>query len=208
MNNEFLLNIKNLTVSFDNQRIFQNFNLSISKNEKVAITGSSGRGKSTLLNVIMGFVPYETGEIFYNNYLINKTNIRNIRNNIAWLPQEINSQLSVKEFIKYSFNFKANRNIAYNDSAIEELLNGFLLDKSILEKSVSQISGGEKQRIVLITSLLLKRNFLLLDEPVSSLDPQAKERVINYIFGLNDLTVLSTSHDTDWIEKCSRIIEI
>jgi ABC-type multidrug transport system ATPase subunit len=208
MNNEILLNIKDMNVNFDNQKIFQNFNLSISRNDKVVITGSSGKGKSTLLNVVMGFIPYESGEVYYDNYLIDRINIRNVRNNIAWLPQEINSQMSVKEFVKSPSNFRINKSLIYSDEVIESYLNEFLLDKSILEKSVSQISGGEKQRIALITSLLLKRNFLLLDEPVSALDSTAKEKVINYIFSLKDVTILSTSHDEKWMDKCNRIIEI
>lgn len=203
-----ILDVKDLTLNFEKKILFKNLNFKVQKFEKVSIVGASGTGKSTLFNSIMGFMKPKSGEIFFEETLLSKDTIALIRNNIAWLPQNLDSTIIVRDFIDLIFNFENNRHISITEELIEKNFDCFKLDLNILKNPFNKISGGEKQRVLLIVSLLLNRKLLLLDEPVASLDNESKNIIINYILKNDTITVLSNSHDKDWINCSSKIIDI
>jgi len=107
----------------------------------------------------------------------------------------------VRELIKNIFMFKSNSKAAFNKDNLTNLLQVFDLDEEILSKNYEELSGGEKQRIVIIISVLLQRDIFLLDEISSALDENLKKKVINYFLDQKDLTVIIVSHDTNHIQK-------
>jgi ABC-type bacteriocin/lantibiotic exporter with double-glycine peptidase domain len=177
--------------------------------QKVAIIGESGKGKSTVLNVLAGFTPFNSGEVQLFEFPLNPTNISVIRSKMSWLPQETALQFdSVKEMIYAPFDFQSNSKNKPNHSQIEAVFSALNLPIDILEKSPATISGGQRQRVLLTSSLLLKKPLLITDEPTSALDESNRKRITDYIMSQSDLTVIASTHDAYWIEKSDVIIDL
>ena len=204
-----MIEYKNVTITLDRKELIKNFSLHIKPGEKVVLTGPSGVGKSTLLNVLMGFVPSFKGEIKINKTPLRPETLDKLRMQIAWLPQEPQTEAqTVKDWIYFPFTFKKNIHLTPETKEIINLLERFYLSSEILKTPVQDISGGEKQRILLISLLLLKRPILLLDEPTSALDAKSEEAVADYLLAETDTTILSVSHDEKWMNKFERQIKI
>ncbi|MEI6856960.1 ATP-binding cassette domain-containing protein [Psychrilyobacter sp.] len=160
----------------------------------------SGSGKSTLLKVIMGYIPMDSGKVIIDGEVLGQNNIDAFRQKIAYIGQNISfTEESVEKYIELIFSFQKNKGIKLSNASLYELLGKFDLDKGILKKSPSLLSGGEKQRIALILVLLLDREILLLDEVTSGLDHNLKIKVIEIIKNLNK-TVIVSSHDNQWLD--------
>ena len=208
MNNNF--KSKNINLVFNSKPIFENFNLSIKSFEKTSIKGRSGSGKTTLFNLVMGFIKPDSGEIIFEGNLINRKTISEVRKKIAWLPQNPNiiGRGKVKEQIMLPFTFHCNKPLMPDEKTLFGEFEKLNLDKSILESSFDEISGGERQRIGIMICKLLKRDLMLLDEPTSALDKVNLGSVVKYLCAENKTTILSASHDDEWLSHCDNIIEL
>lgn len=204
-----MVHITNLSVQFDGKSIFNNFSYSINKGEKIALTGESGIGKSTLLNVIVGFIPQFEGIVEVCGIRQNMTTVREIRKKIAWLPQDtsLNSK-TVEELLYKPFEFTLNKHLKPQKDEVINLFSKFYLTEDLLYKKVKEISGGQKQRIILVSCLLLKKPLLILDEPTSALDQSIKKTVTDHILSIKDLTVIASVHDEYWIKNSDKIIQL
>jgi putative ABC transport system ATP-binding protein len=139
---------------------------------------------------------------------VNGNSVSVVRKKVAYVPQDVDvGRDSVKEFFDTIFSYNA---VGFSPSfeKIQRLFEWFELDDSILKKEFKSLSGGEKQRIVLILSLLLERNVLLLDEPTSSLDSSLKSKVVDYFVNDPSLTVVVISHDPQWEREGLRVVDI
>ena len=163
--------------------VLENINLEIKKGEIVAIVGPSGCGKSTLLNLISGLINQDSGEVTVNGkigYMFQKDNLlewRNVYKNITIGPE-----------IKH---------IKEDEKEIDEILKkyGLYVFKYYYPK---ELSGGMRQRVALIRTLILKPDILLLDEPFSSLDYQSKITVQEDIYKIikqEKKTTILVTHD-------------
>jgi len=205
----FMISIRNLNINFKNEIIYTDFSLTLLRGEKLAITGKSGKGKSTLLNLLAGFISNFKGNISVNGIELNVENVSEIRKNIAWLPQETALNFkSVKELFFAPFNFDLNKNIKLSKKEITDIFTHFELSEKLLEKKVKEISGGQKQRIILASCLLLNKPLLLIDEPTSALDDNIKKKVADYILNKKDLTIIAATHDNYWIKSSDKIIHL
>ncbi len=204
-----MIEISNLKIEFNNEIIYNNFSTSIKKREKVAVIGKSGKGKSTLLNLLAGFIPDFEGEVKINGEPLNYVNISEIRKQIAWLPQETALNFkSVNELFFAPFEFDLNKKLKPSDKEIKTIFDELELSINLLKKKTKEISGGQKQRVILASCLLLNKAILLIDEPTSALDDNIKKKVADYILSKKDLTVIAATHDDYWIGKSDRIIEL
>ena len=200
-----MIEAKDISVSFGGRTVFTNISFSLAVGEKLVLTGPSGSGKSTMLNVCMGFVPFgktKDRQVAGSVKIAGKTveNIRHVRSLMAWMPQELSfSALSCDELFYWPFRFAVNKKNYPDKKATENMLSLFGLDYAILGKPLTAISGGQKQRLVLCSLLLLKKNILLLDEPTAALDEHAANTVMNYLFEQKELTIISSSHNPAWV---------
>lgn len=191
----FQISVENITIKFAEKEILKNFSLNIKEGEKILICAPSGKGKSTLLKILMGFEKTNLGKIFIEGLELNEKNIESIRENLGYLSQNIHFQnLKVCELINQIFNYKNNNKKFEIKSKINSLIEYFSLEKDILQKKVENLSGGEKQRIGFIIIILLDKKIWLLDEITSSLDQSMKEKVIEYIINTTK-TIVMVSHD-------------
>ena len=191
----------NISKSFNGKQIINKLSLEIPAGAKVAVTGKSGAGKSTLVNMLMGFVLPDSGNITLLGMDVNEENIDEIRKNLSWVPQELNIDVNyVRDLLLLPFSFNKNKKETPTEKIIINTLNKFGLNEEILVKDVADISGGEKQRVFLTSSSLLKRKICFLDEPTSGLDADSKRKVINYFLRECSSTVIAVTHDQEWMD--------
>lgn len=190
-----MINFKNISLKFNDKIILNNFNLIVNAGEKILISGVSGKGKTTLLKLLLGFSTPNSGSILVDNLKLNEQTINIIRNKIGYMPQSTPFlNVKVEKLIHTIFNYKENLKTKLDMSILTQTLKEFNLDSNILSKNINQLSGGEKQRLAFVIIILLDRKIWILDEITSSLDQDMKEKVINYILNTNK-TVILVSHD-------------
>lgn len=202
-----MIKIKNIYLSFGDKKIFTDFSLVIKKGEKVLLNAPSGKGKSSLLKIIMGFVKVDSGEVYIADKLLSPDNIKEIRAKIAYLPQDIAlPKMKVEDFIKSVLAYESNRKICYCREQVEAMLEDLMLPKDTLTQRTGSLSGGEKQRIGILIMQLLNREVFLLDEVTSALNSQLKEFITDYFLRMEQ-TIIVVSHDEVWCQKELRRVE-
>ncbi|MBI5323850.1 MAG: ATP-binding cassette domain-containing protein [Ignavibacteriae bacterium] len=205
-----MISYKNISLKFEDKLIFEDFSFEIAKGDKAALKGRSGSGKTSLLNLAMGFLKPDKGKIYIDGKELNGSNIKMLRKQMCWLPQSIagfNSD-SVLSMLEHPFTFHLNRRNSPSRNLIESYLNQVNLGNDILNQELDKVSGGEKQRLGLIICKLLKRKIIFLDEPTSALDKESLKSVAEFIMKDPEMTVLSASHDDEWLKYCDKIIEL
>ncbi len=192
---KLVLQIKNLSHSFEEKILLFDVNLKVSAGEKIAILGPNGCGKSTLLKLIMKKIEPEMGEVN-----LGKHNIIT-----SYYEQNQAAALAVEKQVIDLIYSKAPD---WSQQKVRTFLGGFGFHNDAVFKHVQQLSGGEKARLALALMIMIPSNFLLLDEPTNHLDLQSKE---NLELAINNYkgTVFIISHDRYFISKvANRIIEI
>ncbi len=198
MKKNTVLEIRDLSLHFKSKRLFHNLFLSLEKGEKATITGKSGSGKTSLLKCILGFFRPDKGTIAIKGKVLTEHSVWRARLNIGFVSQEPDlGDVTVLEFLRHPFFFKANKSLRWDECFLHKLLHTFHLEKDLLQKKTTLLSGGEKQRISLLSSLLLKREIYLLDEVTSALDDETRMAVIEYLKQQETSTFLFVSHDKD-----------
>ncbi len=192
---QLVLDIKNLSHSFDSNIIFFESNLKIYAGEKIALLGPNGSGKSTLFNLIMNNLIPEIGEINIGKYNVITSYYQQNQ------AEALNDKDSVIELI-----FK--NAPTWTQQKVRTFLAGFGFYKDAVFKNVQQLSGGEKARLALALIVMKPSNFLLLDEPTNHLDIPSKENLEAALKKYKG-TVFFISHDRYFISKvANRIVEI
>jgi len=192
-----MFKFENITKKFTKQFVLQNFSYEILKGDKVIISGKSGIGKTTLFRLLLGFETVDSGNIFFENQLLNEQTVWELRKKVAYVSQDLNiGRGKVQSLFDETLSLKSN--IQYKNSSNDKINDFFIqfnLDKSLLNKDIEELSGGEKQRIAIINALLLNRDIFFLDEITSALDKTLKCKVMDFFFKNPSYTVLSVSHD-------------
>lgn len=191
-----------ISLSFSGKVIFDNLNIEITPGENVCISGASGKGKSTLLDLIQGYVRPSSGTIKINGQILNEKTVKQIRNKIISVPQNIH--LPVKTGTRLMELMEVSTNI----SEVRKYMNQLGLEEEIISKDFSKISGGQKQRLIISICLSLKKDIILMDEPTASLDDKSIELLIKTVKTLKGKTIVSASHNKLWVNSTDRIIEL
>lgn len=215
--------VKNLSKSFNYNKILDNISFVLEDNDKVCLIGNNGAGKSILLKILNGDINYDSGNINYNDenigmlmqeidiedydltitcYIKRKTGFKNIENKLKELEENLNDS-NMEEYgnvldlyLKLDgYNFENNINM---------LLNGLGLNKD-LNKKVKELSGGEKIKVLLTILLLSNPDIMLLDEPTNNLDIDGITYLENYLVKLNKKMII-VSHDEEFLNNISNKI--
>ncbi len=208
------LNFENVTFYYDrsDKEILKNLNLTIKKNEKIGIVGKSGSGKTTILNLIMGFLTPKEGNIFLDNQNL-KDFLINWQNLISYVPQNI---ALLDDTLKKNITFcENNKDIDFellNSATKLSGLSEFIKNKSdglntILGEKGSKISGGEILRIGLARAFYSKAEVFILDEFTSALDEKTENEIIESINKIKK-TFIIVSHKKNTLKHCDKIFEL
>jgi phospholipid/cholesterol/gamma-HCH transport system ATP-binding protein len=184
--NDLIISIKDLRKSFGTRNVLNGVNLEIHKGENVAVLGRSGTGKSVLIKMIAGLLKPDTGTVEVFGRHINKVDdkeLQQLRLKIGFSFQ--NSALYDSMSVKENLEFPLVRNIRELgkkevQKAIEEVLENVGLSQTI-NQMPSELSGGQKKRIGIARTLILKPEIMLYDEPTSGLDPMTSIDINNLI---------------------------
>lgn len=170
-----MLIIRNLQVQLKNMHLLENINLECKENELNVIIGPNGAGKSTLLKTIANIISPNSGSITLNNNPIDPTQI-------AYMAQfNQNSNLQVIDVLELSRRKHSGMILSQHDyDLIHTSINEFSLE-NFLHRNIDTLSGGEKQKIYLTAALLQEPKILLLDEPISFLDPKNQIEILEII---------------------------
>lgn len=202
-----MLKISNLFFTVETREILSNISLEVPFAEKLLIMGASGSGKSTLLKMIMFFEVCTSGSIYFKDEEVNQNNIIEYRKKFSYLAQRVSYYLgTVKDFLYFPLKFKSNAALKVNNEQLNELFEFFSLPVNFLEKDYNKLSDGEKQRICLIQQILMKREFILLDEATSNLDDVNRVKIAKYLTMKTDQTLITVSHDSIWKNFCGRVL--
>lgn len=209
MTQSHALEMQDVTVRFDGHDVLQNFSMSLEKGQKILLTGPSGCGKSTVLRCLLGFVAPQTGSVHINSVQLTPETAWSLRTQLAYVGQEPDLGGGiVRDAIERPFSYRANVAMKGNLQRIPTLFERFGLAQRLLEKDTSDLSGGEKQRIALITAILLDRSIFLLDEVTSALDPKSKRIVAEYFRASQDTSALFVAHDPDTLAFADGMIQL
>ncbi len=184
---------------FDNHRLFSGMSLSVASGEKVLLHGPSGSGKSTLLRLLLGFVQPDSGEVQIDGQPLNAQTVWNLRQKTGFVSQDVQiGSGSAYRFLQDLLDYRSNQHLSYTESDFLQHFKSFRLPEQALHQDVSRLSGGERQRLAIIAVLLLQRPLYLLDEPVSALDPELRQMVIQRFREMDSATVIAVDHQGDW----------
>ena len=201
-----MISLKNITKSFGGFEAVKNLSIEITGGEIYGLLGSNGAGKSTTINVLLGFLEPEEGEAFIDGADVT-THTDSARKKIGYISENVNlyHYLTGIENLNYFCKIAGED---YNDEALSKILNDCGLDLDAINKKVGSYSKGMRQKVGIAIAFAKKAKVLLLDEPASGLDPLASTELSTTLKALADkgTTVLMASHDIFRVrETCDRI---
>lgn len=202
-----MIEIKKINKTYGRKVLFNDFDLEIKKGEFVIIKGSSGCGKTTLLNMIGAIEPYDSGQIIVDGMDIGKkqNHLHYFRTVVGFLFQ--NFALIEKKTVFQNLNMVKRKNVSKQDIMVNLEKLGI---SSLINQKIYTLSGGEQQRVALVRLMLQDVPLILADEPTGSLDRENGVQVLNILqqFSENGKTIILVTHDQKIITKGSRVIEL
>ena len=209
------LEVRDLTFGYGGaeEKVLEHYSAAFAKGSFVAVTGASGRGKSTLAKLILGFYPPETGDIYLEGQPMGVAGIAAFRDKIAYVPQE-----------PYLYNVSIAENIRYGkpEAGREEIVaaakaahaHDFIMKQehgydTVAGERGAKLSGGERQRIAIARAVLRDAPILLMDEATSALDNESEQLVQDALRKLKgEKTVIMIAHRPSTIEAADVMVKV
>ena len=205
------IEFKDLDFSFnDRDYILKNINLKIKKRSKVMVVGKSGSGKSTLFKILMRFYKIKNNKVLINDIDLNNYDINTIKNNILYVGQ---NEILFNDTLYNNLVFDNSKSSSILDISklcfIDKIIDSNLGYNMMIEENGFNLSGGEKQRIILARALLKKFNILIIDEGLSQVDVNMERKILKNIFDkFKDKTIIFISHRLDNLDLFDNLIKI
>ena len=196
MHSSAVLQVSGLCVSFPPRAVLRGVDLCVEAGQVLCVGGGSGSGKSTLLRAILGLVEGQ-GEVCVCGRRLNEESVWWVRRQVAYVPQELSLPCgSVEEMVRLPFTLRANRALQPSRGELLAEWERLGLGNELLGKRAAEVSGGQRQRMMLATAGLLHKPLLLADEPTSALDGVNAGIVVDYFHYLaaRGTAVLAASH--------------
>lgn len=204
-----MLEISQLNYSVDGQDILKNINLEIERGTYLTFQGPSGSGKSTLMRIIASMITATSGEVLFNGKHLSSYEPTLYRQKVSYAFQQPTLfGKTVRENLEFPFLV---RDKDFDLQLVTKYLEMVNLNDSYIDKSVNDVSGGEKQRIALLRNLIFPPEVLITDEVTTGLDAENKAIVHDLIDRFNEkrgVTILRVTHDESEIEASSHTITI
>lgn len=193
------LELKNVSINYGKEKIINNLSLKINENSFVAIMGTNGCGKTTIIRAIMGLIPYQ-GQILLQGQDISKYPKKELAKLMAYVPQLFanKGEVSVYDYISFGrFPYSGSFLLTKKDKAIiNRVIKSLKLEK-LKHKFLNQISGGQRQKVALAAALAQETEIIILDEPTTYLDLRNQFEILEimHLLHLQGKTVLVVLHD-------------
>lgn len=190
-----MIQAENLTKRYDNHIALQNLNLTIQPGEVYCLLGSNGAGKSTAINIFLGFIPATSGRALINGIEVSVNN-HQTRDLIAYIPEVVNLYPTLTGMENLTF-FSGLSNFQYTKEELRGFMRQAGLQAEAVDKRVSSYSKGMRQKVGIAIALVKQAKALFLDEPTSGLDPHASHEFSQTIGSLSQqgVSVLMATHD-------------
>ncbi len=203
-----MIEIKNLSISFGEQKILQNIDLTILENQITIVVGQSGTGKSVLMKCIEGLIEPVEGSIIIDErdlFTLNKQELNETRKKMAMLFQGSALLDSLNVYQNIALPLIEHSDLS-EDAILKEVTEKLELVglKDVLTKMPSELSGGMKKRVALARAIILKPKYIIYDEPTTGLDPIIAEEISDLILKLQeqyDIASIIITHDMNCIRK-------
>lgn len=203
-----IFNVQQLGLTIDNHQLLHNVSFSVAKGDWLTIIGPSGSGKSTLLRCLATLMTPTSGSIEYAGKPLTSYEKIAYRREVSYCFQQP-SLFGETVYDNLVFPFSI-RNVTPNEARMVELLEQVQLPASMLRQPITELSGGEKQRVALIRNVMFEPAVLLLDEVTTGLDADTKQLVLNWLHQLNQagVTVVAVTHDESEITAATRTLQV
>ncbi len=200
-----MLKIVDLTKQYRDHLALDNLSLEINAGEVYCLLGSNGAGKSTTINLVLGFLKAERGDIFIDNTRLlinNKADLLAAREKIAYIPEQMNLYLEFNAIENLSYLARLS-GLNPDQKAFSAALTQTGLASDMWQKPLKHYSKGMRQKVGIAFAIVREAKLLLLDEPTSGLDPSAMEEFVGIVqtLALQGAAVLMVSHDLACAEK-------
>lgn len=202
-----MIELRNVKKSFGDRVLYENLNLTITNGEFAVLIGASGCGKTTLLDIIAGIEPIDSGDV-----IVDGLNIQKRRDRLAYYQTNLGmcfQNFALIENMTVRKNLELVQKKSRSDMSNEDALRRVGMSEYI-DKKVCTLSGGEQQRVALARLMVKKCSIILADEPTGSLDAVNASKVMDILSDLNKMgkTVVMVTHDTKYQEIGSRQIDL
>lgn len=200
--------IKNITKRFNDKLVLDNISFNIKQGEVFGLLGPNGAGKSTLINIMIGLLKSDNGDVMIGGYSIKKEPIK-VKEQIGVVPQEIAlfEALNAKENLEYWGGLYGLRGTLLKERIEEAVTIAGLADH--LKKKIKSYSGGMKRRLNIAAAMMHHPEILIMDEPTVGVDPQSRNHIFQVVKDMNknyNTTIIYTSHYMEEVEQlCSNI---
>jgi ABC-type multidrug transport system fused ATPase/permease subunit len=193
--------------------LFENFSLEIKVGEVLAVTGKTGCGKTTLIDILLGLLKPNSGSLLIDGVAVDDNNLKAWQMNVAYVPQQIYliddtiaANIAFGEAVVDMVRVRQVAAMAHIDEVIAALPQGYQTTAG--DRGV-KLSGGQRQRLGIARALYRNPRLLVLDEATSALDEETEAKIMDSIYAYSDhCTVLMIAHRLSTIEKASRVLKL
>ena len=211
------IKLENITFSYKENQVLDNVNFEINRGDVIGIVGKTGTGKSTFIDILLGLIKPNTGNIYIDNKKMNANLFRRFRLSVSSVPQDyFLLDRSIEENIVFGKSKSASKidhnlvkkvvKMAMLEDFISTLSYGL---KTLVGENGVRLSGGQKQRLAIARALYKNHSLLILDEATSSVDTETEKGILQNIINNNPtITVIMIAHRLQTLKNCDYILEI
>ena len=209
-----LIAAENITYAYETSLVLKDLSVSIKEQDFIGLIGPNGSGKSTLLKIMGGILKTDSGSIQFKKSHVSKINKKLFAQSVSWIPQDhpMIFPFKVSEIVMMGrhpylspLSFESEEDFDITRRAMETTMTSQFADRYF-----NEISGGEKQRVMIASALAQKPEIMLLDEPTSALDLKYQIQILNILKNLNahhNMTLVMAMHDLNLASRfCNRLL--